>query len=241
MLALCCVLAAGCSVRQPVSGGAGLRKTVDTWETNRTIIRAAENSGNFDIALATATGEIAQRPDNREARITLARLQTKTGQPEQAVITLEAMAGDDSPEALLEMGRARLALDRVDEAVDLLDRALSRSAGRPLTREANKLRAVAADLRGRHDEAQNLYRTLLGEQDEIGVRYNYGRSLISSGKYSQAVGMLLPLVERYELPQARVAAAAAMAKNKDEAGARNLLHGYMPEDDITRVLKGKKR
>ncbi|MDR1046034.1 MAG: tetratricopeptide repeat protein [Candidatus Adiutrix sp.] len=242
LLAGLCFLLPGCAAAKLPDKPAveELSRSMDSWETNMIIIRAAEKSGNLDIALGTAKAEIAQRPDNQEGRLVLARLQTRTGQPEQAMITLESCARPGESSVLLEKARAGLALGLVPEAVEMLQRSKEADPPHSLIWEIDKLSAVAADLSGDHDSAQNLYRALLGRQDDPGLRYNYGRSLISSGRYGQAVNILLPLVERVDMPQARVAAAAAMAKNKDVEGARNLLHGYMTDEDINRVLKGKK-
>jgi Flp pilus assembly protein TadD len=212
----------------------------DNWQTNRVVIRAAESSGNVHVALSAATEEVAARPDNDEARVILARLLTRTGQPQQALITLEPVANQNAPEVLLEKGRAELSMGNVAEAAGLLDRSLASSPLPSRVREAHKLRAVVFDLSGEHGTAQGLYRSLLGERDDVGIRYNYGRSLIASGDYKQAVSMLLPLVELYEIPQARLAAAAAMARSDDREGARNLLHGHVDEDAISRMLGGEK-
>ena len=231
-----CFCVSGCAARKASVRGDKLVEAGDSWQTNKVIIRAAEKSGNLDVALVTASSEVSARPDNDEARVILARLLTRTGQPQQALITLESMGDGTKPEAALETARAELALGNAEKVNALLDQAESGSPSRALARETKKLRAVAFDLVGDHAAAQAAYRSLLGEHDEMGVRYNYGRSLIASQDYGKAVSMLLPLVEMYEFPQARVAAAAAMAKNKDVKGARNLLHGYMPEAEITRIL-----
>jgi Flp pilus assembly protein TadD len=240
-LLLClCLPVFGCSARQTTLQGNPVAEIGDDWQTNRVVIRAAESSGNVYVALAAATEEVAARPGNDEARVVLARLLTRTGQPQQALITLEPVENQSAPDTLLEKGRAELAMGNVAPAAGLLDQCLASSPPPAQVREAHKLRAVAFDLSGEHAAAQGLYRSLLGERDDVGVRYNYGRSLIASGDYKQAVSMLLPLVELYEIPQARFAAAAAMAGSDDREGARNLLHGLVAEDEISRMLGGEK-
>jgi tetratricopeptide (TPR) repeat protein len=211
--------------------------SVDSWDANRAIIKAAEASGNLGVALATTKSELKARPDNKEARLLLARLQTRANDPEQALLTLKPLLHNPEPAALVEQGRAQLALNHVPEAQKLLEKALKAAHDKAMKREARKLLAVVLDLSNEHAKAQGIYQDLLVEEDEPAVRFNYGRSCLASGHYDQAVSALLPLVDMRDMPQARVLAAAAMVNKHDLRGARNLLEGYMRSEDIDRVLE----
>lgn len=235
LLFLCAVCSACSTVRVNERGQTTLAVS-DSWQTNQGIIKAAESSGNYSVGIAAGNAELAARPDNAEARVALARLFTRTGQPQQALLILAPVKDKNAPDVLLEECRAELSRGNVKEAGEYLDQLGAVSLSGAARRERDKLAAVSRDLNGDHEAAQTVYRALLSEYDDAGVRYNYGRSLMASGNYSQAVSILLPLAEARELPQARLAAAAAMAKNNNPAGARNLLQGYLPENEIDRLL-----
>ena len=57
-----------------------------------------------------------------------------------------------------------------------------------------------------------------------------------SNRNREAAAILLPMADSPEFPQARLAAAAALARSNDRQGARNLLEGYLPQDEIERIL-----
>lgn len=207
----------------------------DSWESNRAIMLAAMASDNPAIVLSTGQKELEARPDNVEARTMVAQVQTRLGQPKQALLTLDPVQSSTEPSVKLELARARLALGHPEQAVPFLNE-VAATENAPLVREASKLLAVACDQQGRHAEAQKRYEALLASKNEPSVRYNYGRSLMLSNKNREAAAILLPMVDSPEFPQARLAAAAALARSNDKQGARNLLEGYLSQNEIERIL-----
>lgn len=241
ILLLCLMMSVGCAGHRnfTIKDENTALKKAGEWKSNRAIMIAAENSGNLGVVLNTGAQELEARPDNAEARIMVARVQSRLGNPQQALETLSPISASNDPAMALEQGRAQLAVGELEAAQISLEQAAS-VKNRVLAREAKKLQAVACDLEGRHADAQEAYRALLAEQNEATVRYNYGRSLMLSKEDKRAVTVLLPLADRADMPQARLACAAAMARSGDMKGARNLLEGYMPAGDIAHLLGEKK-
>jgi tetratricopeptide (TPR) repeat protein len=239
LVAFFSILAVGCQAGRSFSSSAAELLGQDGWEANEAVMKAAETAGNVEIGLQAGERELAARPENVEARLFLARLQTRAGLVDQAMFTLEPLADDRSVAARLELGRANLAGGRLEEAEAFLQEAMDASPTTDQSRSLRKLSAIAEDLRGRHAEAQKLYAQLLIEHDEPSVRINYGQSLLLSREYSQVVTILTPLLDSPQYVKARFVAAAALAGRKDRAGARDLLESYLPESEIKRILGGE--
>ncbi len=232
---LLCLLCAGCSTTSYSLHGNPISLD-ETWDSRLRVIKAAEAAGTLDMALTAARKELDERPENAEARVIMARLQTRSGRPDQALAVLEPLKGAPSPESRVEEARALLAQDRPGEAKGILTAVTQSNPSAVTTREANKLVAICTDLEGNHPSAQNMYKALLAERDEVGVRYNLGRSLLAGKQYAEAAATLMPLVDIQALPQARLAAAAALAKSNRKQEAAGLLQGHMPQEQIDRLL-----
>ncbi|MDR2366727.1 MAG: tetratricopeptide repeat protein [Deltaproteobacteria bacterium] len=209
------------------------------WPGNQAIMRAAENTGNYDLGLDAGQRELETRPDNKEARVYMAKLQTMAGRPEQALYTIEPITSgaDALPAALIEKARALLRQGFPLEARPILQ-SLAGTGGlsREEERSVQKLLGICEDQEGRRSEAQAIFRQLLLEKDEPSVRYNLGGSLISSENYDEALSVLRPLIDSPRYLEARIMAAAALNRKRDNKGARELLEGYVPEREINRIL-----
>lgn len=232
-------LASGCAPKHArLKDEHNALKAGNSWEVNRSVMQAAERSGNIDIALATGEAELQARPENDEARFAMARLYSRAGSPDQAFSTLEGVSDGKRSGTLFKLERARalIASNRAAEARQELD-----SIGGPgaSEREVRKLKGVCADLVGEHALAQETYRGLLSEQEEGSVRFNYGRSLIASRNYSQAASTLIPLVDNPNYARARILAAGAFMRSGDRTSARNLLDGYLSSSEIDDLLAGR--
>lgn len=237
LLATILLLPAGCAPRHAtLKAGDNALRTGNTWEVNRAVMLAAEQSNNFGVALHAGEQELKERPGNDEARILLARMQSRSGRAEQAMTTLAGVSAEhaSSPEWRLEKARACLAANQPAETIRELD-ALGTDAGQT-QREGRKLRAVALDLTGDHRAAQETYRALLIEQDDMNVRYNYGRSLVATADFAEAAAILIPLADNPDYPQARVLASGSLMKSGDAAGARALLEGYLGRQEIDNLM-----
>ena len=90
--------------------------------------------------------------------------------------------------------------------------------------------AVALDLQGRHQEAQELYETLLQSRNgDLTLQVNYGASLIFSGEAEKAISVLSSAV-RYPgaPPQARMNLALALAFMGENDKADKAGFGSLP-------------
>jgi Tfp pilus assembly protein PilF len=214
-------------------------KTTGAWDVNRSVMLAAENSGNYEIALKTGDEELAARPDNDEAKIIMARLLSRTGQAQRASSLIETVKEDPDGLVLIERVRCLIAMNQGSSARELIDEQeeMGRIHGKENLFEAHKLLAVALDLEGDNKKAQTLYSSLLAQREDPAVRMNFGRSLIATGNYAQAAEILMPLVDSPKYPQARILAAGAVKKAGDKRQARSLLEGYLPDKQIDGLLK----
>lgn len=209
----------------------------NTWEVNRAVMLAGEKSNALEVALRAGEAELEARPDNDEARIIMARLQSRVGRAEQAISTLEGLSSQaaQSPVAQIERARASIVLNRPGEALSFL--AGINTDARDINQEVKKLEAVAYDITGQHEMAQEIYKDILSRREDAATRYNYGRSLINSGKYAEASSALMRLVDNPNYPQARILAAGALLHSGDSQGARYLLEGYLSAAEIDKLLE----
>ena len=237
VLACASIAITGCA-DQPRSVNKELR-TTGSWEVNRSVMSAAEHSGNYEIALKTGEEELKARPDNDEAKIVVARLLSRTGQPQRAATMLQTIKDDPDGRVLIERVRSLIAMGMGNLARELIDEQTEMDAirGKENQFEARKLLAVALDLEGDNRKAQMQYAALLSQQEDSAVRMNYGRSLIATGDYSQAAEILMPLVDSQTYPRARILAAGALNKSGDPKLARSLLEGYLSDKQIDELMK----
>jgi Flp pilus assembly protein TadD len=211
----------------------------DTWAANQAVMRAAERAGNVEVGLNAGQKELDARPDNKEARVFMARLQTMAGLSEQALFTLGPLKEDQSVAARLEFARAYLRDGRPKEARPILEKLAEELQDLSEKRAARKLLGICEDMEGQHKKAQALFRQLLVERDEPAVRYNMGSSLIASGNFDEAISVLKPLVDSPRYLDARLMTAAALSRKQDKKSARGLLEGYVSESEIKRLLGEK--
>src|SRR5262249_22671697 len=95
-------------------------------------------------------------------------------------------------EAMRNMGKTLVALDRPKEAVDQYRVAMVRQPRDP--RVLNGL-GVALDMTGDHRAAQqNYYAAQRAAPDDVNVQYNLGLSLALSGDFTPSLATLEPLV-----------------------------------------------
>lgn len=91
------------------------------------------NSGAYAAALKAFQAIAAANPDDIEARLWIARMQTRLGQPEHAADVYRSIvaAQPQNVEALVGLGTSLMALGRLKEAGDALNRAEAIAADRP--------------------------------------------------------------------------------------------------------------
>ena len=217
-------------------------KTFDegSWESERALIQAAETAGNWNTVISVANDVVAKNPTNVSARVALARAQTKTGDPTQALRTLSFITGVSTTPLQIELARALMALHDRKAALQILQPILATVEKDPtlLTfderRTAQTLSAVAYAFEGKFGEADQLYEKLLAESDDATVRYNYARSLLLEGRAEDALAQLRPIMD--VIPVARPTAVAALLKLGREPEARALLKGVIPDEKIDALM-----
>ncbi|MDO4937214.1 MAG: tetratricopeptide repeat protein [Sutterellaceae bacterium] len=218
----------------------------NSWQSNKALLRAAEESGNYELMVNTARNVVTRSPENQEARVFYAKALTKSGDAEQALRTLTSVDGKSFPGAHLEKARAMIALGDTAGALSELarfDETMASEKGAPvdaqtktqLQRDALKLEAVAASLSGSFTKAQAIFESLMQEKDEPDVRFNYARTLLFIGKSQEALNLLQPIVGA--LPQAKFAAAVALIQLNRKTEARELLRTDMDDVAFEKLLK----
>jgi Flp pilus assembly protein TadD len=169
----------------------------------------------------------------------MARLQTISGLPEQALFTLEPLGQTPSPAYELEKARALLRSGGTAESRPILESLAAPDQEAGIRRSARKLLGICEDQDGNHKKAQEIFRQLLVEGEEPSIRYNLGYSLMTSNSYNDVLVVLKPLLDSPKYLEARYLAAAALGRLRKNTEARGLLEGYLSEGEINRLLEGQ--
>ena len=156
-----------------------------------------------------------------------------------ALLTIETYAGPYDAEIAVEKGRAFLKKGEPDKAKSEFEAVLQSSTSPFAKHSAKKLLGIYHATEGNHDEAQRLFMEVLTVQDEARTRYNLGRSFFAAQKYKDASAVLMPLVDMPGMHDARLLAAASLVKIGDTDKARALLSGYISEEHVAQVLRGR--
>ncbi|MDZ7711809.1 MAG: tetratricopeptide repeat protein [Rhodovibrio sp.] len=149
-----------------------------------------ESSGNT-AAAREIYGEVAARyPEQPAGYLGLARTSYRSGDPAEAAQHYRTALtyAPDSVDARYGLGKALLASDRPEAAIEQFDRLIGDEAAdtRPYV-----AKGVALDMIGRHAEAQAVYRSglELGPMN-VALRTNLGLSLALAGDYKTALRVL---------------------------------------------------
>lgn len=217
----------------------------NSWDSEKSVIEAAEKTGNWNTVISVANDVIAKNPTNVEARVFLARALTKTGDPTQALRVLNFVTGVDTSAMRIERARALLSMKDYNGALKFLA-PLAESdptkVSKDLTvadrRTARSLAAIAYSMSKQYAKADALYESLLSELDDPIIRYNYARSLFLEGRAEDSLTQLRPIMDA--VPAARPAAVAALMKLGREQEARALLKGHLEPEKIDQLLQAIK-
>lgn len=248
ILFACASLMTGCVITDdyvkfdsPVAANKQIRSFDEgSWDSERALIQTAEKAGNWPLVISVASDVVAKNPTNVAARVSLARAQTRSGDPTQALRTLSFITGVSTTPFQIERARALMALHDRAAALKILTPILENVKKDPslLTfeerRSALALAAVAYAHEGKFGEADQIYEGLLAEADDPTVRYNYARSLLLEGRSEDAYRQLLPIMDA--VPAARPTAVAALLKLGRESEARALLKGVISDEKIDALI-----
>ena len=145
-----------------------------------------ESSGNA-AAAREMYGKVAARyPDQPAGYLGLGRTSYRTGAPAEAAQHYRTALtyAPDSRDARYGLGKALLASNRPEAAIEQFDRLIAREAAdtRPYV-----AKGVALDMIGRHGQAQTVYRSGLEPAPmNVALRTNLGLSLALAGEYKTA-------------------------------------------------------
>lgn len=227
------MLSSGCTLLAPADAYKANQsiKSFDAnrWDSTVSVLRAAESAGNLEAVLATGQDFLVRHPNHVEARVFVARALTRTGDPEQALRTLNFILPERQTDACrLEAARAKLAMNDTLGAKKTLDRLVKAhplpedgTAPDTFTMNVHKLAAVQDAANGDWDKAERAFAQLLGIANDKEIRYNWARVKLFTNDPEGAWRLLEPLVANHE--NVRPMAAVALYRAGHKARARALL------------------
>lgn len=185
------VTLAGCAAGNGAPGGLdGGGSGGDAWS----LAQKAEGRGDYATAASLYRKVAAERGDGVKAEVALGRSLYRAGQYSQAeeAYNRAIKQAPKTADAHLGLGRALLALDRPQAAIDAFE--AGRQFGETDRATGYIGHGVALDMVGRHAEAQRAYEDgLKRAPDNIKLLNNYGLSLALSGDLKAAIEVLEPL------------------------------------------------
>lgn len=198
-----------------------------TEPTVHTAELAIEN-GNPALALKIADNLLKRDPGDVDALAARGDALFELGQTGLAVTSFQDALRRDSGSvrAMVGLGRAKLNTDPV-AAETLFMRALR---SEPRNVSALNDMGIAADMQGRHADAQANYRKAMALAPEnLATQLNLGLSLAKSGDKAGALEILQPMAANQETPaQMRANLATALTAAGDPASAEKI-NGVDPE------------
>lgn len=160
----------------------------DDWRFIDALARAYLRAGDVEAARTELAAAAKRWPGRAGVRVRLAEVALAAGNPEEALSALDGVADiDRRPDALAVRGRARLALERIDEAVADLDAAL---AAQPGLREAQIARAEVDLFRGDAGGAVRRLQPLYDAAPTTDLAVVYASALRRSGERERARAVL---------------------------------------------------
>jgi Flp pilus assembly protein TadD len=189
-------------------------------------------NGAPETALHIAQTRLVTDPRDVAALVMAANAQAALGQRDQAMRCFaHALAiAPGNIEATLGLGRLTLATDPA-AAAELFAGVTTRDPGNV----AGLIDlGIAADLLGKHHEAQAAYRRALAiEPDRLAANVNLGLSLALSGDAQQALAVLRPVAQGPGTsPRIRQDLAVALALAGSNAEAAAILKAELPQPEV---------
>lgn len=158
-------------------------------------------------------------PETPGAKLALATVTRKAGQPDKALAMLEQEAArrPDDVEVLKQLGYAQIESGKPEAAIGTFDKLLAISPGSPIGYNG---KAVAFDHTGNHSAAQDLYEAALkADPGSPSIQNNLAMSLILNRQPAQAVAVLEKLNAQHSTLTVRMnlALAYGLSGQKDKA------------------------
>lgn len=194
LVALATVWLAGCAAGQgqlTANGGTPSDTNLEQ------LAQKMERKGDYGAAAQFYSQSVQGTSDPSGAQLSkLAQTLYKAGRYEQAEAAYKRARerAPKNPDVHYGLGKARIALDRPQAALDSFDAALRNTQNG--TTRAYLGKGVALDLLGRHKKAQRVYqRGMQDAADDLRLLNNYGLSLALDGQYDTAIQVLSTLAE----------------------------------------------
>ena len=198
-LAIAFVTLAACST-VPSSASNPQAKRMDLAARER-VAAAAEASGDIELARSMYAAAAADAPANSEAQLRYATMLLQSGEIGPARELLERSLPTASDPLQIRSGLAMIEIvsGRSQQAIAQLDKVL---AAQPRDLRALVNKAVALDINGQHDAAQQLYRRArdYSPNDPV-ISNDFALSLALQGRLSEAQAVLAPFKDGEHLPK----------------------------------------
>lgn len=175
----------------------GMKK--ETAQREKNLAADSSLAGNTMESLRLYHDIYKKDPDNKGHALRYAQLLRKTGKPEGALKILapfglshgEPKDGAD-PEVLLEIAACDIALARFDDGEPVLNAILENEKAKDLHTEAYNLMGVVLDARGKHREAEQMFKMALDgwKGNPATVMNNLALSLANQGMFDQSLTTL---------------------------------------------------
>ena len=222
----------GCQMMMNAAPSRSGEINADERERDIRLAQAARSAGQQDSALGVYQKLLRAEPDASDILTAMAETYFEQGAHARALaaydqaLAKESTTGGERAQALTGRGRTLLALARSASAERDFSDALTLKPDDPVALNG---RGVAADMQGRHMNAQAFYRQALAhDPGNERVRSNLGLSFALAARFDEAVAELGSLAKNTEqVPKARHNLALALGLMGRSAQARQLTNGEL--------------
>ncbi len=219
---------------------AGCQHTDTSNESSRylKIAQEMQKDGNYNTAHGFYSQVLEKDPDNKTARIGIARMLKETNRPHEALKELQAALKTDSDNQDLQVEVCRLQIE-INQAGEAKKIASSLCEKDPKNPTYLNLLAVSHDLLGEHQEAQDIYQKAITLNPEnLRVRSNLGLSYALSGETTKSITLLEEVVNQpHATAKDRQNLAVAYSLAGLTSKAKPLFHQDLSEEDTLQTLR----
>lgn len=171
---------------------AGCQHTEEKGESGSyiTIARKMHSEKNYNTAHGFYSQALEKDPDNKEARIGIARMLKETNRPHEALKELRTALKTDPNNADLQVEVCRLQIE-LNQAGEAKKTASSLCEKDPKNPSYLNLLAVSHDLSGEHQQARDVYQKAIAlNPDDLHLRSNLGLSYALAGETAKSLTLL---------------------------------------------------
>lgn len=214
---------------EPTAGSSTFQQSVDP--NLMTSARQAEATYDYESAATQYQALLQRHPGDRAYSIAYARNLRYSGKVEVAIAVLSEWLNKNPPDAkaLMELGKAYLAADRLNLAEKMLRQSIEKD---PNNWDSYSSLGVVQDYQGKHADAQALYlEALKVSPDHAVVLNNLALSRAQTGDLKGAIEALRKASDQPSAgPQVRQNLALMLALKGDLEGAERLTRKDLPTE-----------